>query len=104
MRVGPCASCFRPRASEHPERWKGEVVMGLDLDQARRRAKELLRAARSGDVRAMPRFRTDRPPRLADAQAVVARDLGFSSWPALVRAVVRDAVEDGDVERLRALI
>ncbi|HEX3833339.1 MAG TPA: ankyrin repeat domain-containing protein [Solirubrobacteraceae bacterium] len=78
--------------------------MGLDLDQARRQAKELLRAASSGDVQALLRFRADRPPRLADAQAAVAGDLGFRSWPALVRSLLLAAVEDGDVERLRALM
>ena len=78
--------------------------MGLDLDQARRQARELLRAARSGDVQAMSRFRGDRLPRLADAQAAVARDLGFGSWPALVRGLLQEAVEQGDIERLRGLM
>jgi hypothetical protein len=58
--------------------------MELDLDQARRRAKELLRAARAGDPGALVRMRDDRAPRLADAQRAVAADLGFASWPALV--------------------
>jgi ankyrin repeat protein len=58
--------------------------MELDLDQARRRAKELLRAARAGDPDALARMRDDRAPRLADAQRAVAADLGFRSWPALV--------------------
>lgn len=65
--------------------------MGLDLDQARRQAKELLRAARAGDARALARFRSDRTPRLADAQAAVAHDLGFPSWPALVAGQPTDA-------------
>jgi Ankyrin repeats (many copies) len=56
----------------------------LDLDQARRQAKELLRAARSGEAEALGRLRGDRSPRLADAQAAVAQSLGFRSWPALV--------------------
>ena len=59
--------------------------MELDLDQARRRAKELLRAARSGDPDALARMRDDRAPRLADAQRAVAAELGFASWSALVR-------------------
>ena len=58
--------------------------MDIDLDQARRRAKELLRAARAGDTDALARMRADRAPRLADAQRAVAADLGFPSWPALV--------------------
>ena len=78
--------------------------MGLDLVQARRQAKELLRAAKSGDSEALSRFRADRPPRLADAQAAVARKLGFRSWPALLRGVLQAAVEDGQLERLRALM
>jgi ankyrin repeat protein len=59
------------------------IVMDIDLDQARRRAKELLRAARRGDVQ----LREDREPRLADAQRAVARELGFPSWPALISHV-----------------
>jgi ankyrin repeat protein len=78
--------------------------MNLDLVQARRQAKELLRAARSGDVQALSRFRADRPPCLADAQAAVARSLGFSSWPALVSGILQAAVVQGDVERVRTLL
>lgn len=58
--------------------------MGIDLDQARRRAKELLRVARAGDAVALARMRDDRSPRLADAQRAVAADLGFPSWSSLV--------------------
>jgi hypothetical protein len=76
-----------------------EIVMELDLDQARRRAKELLRAARAGDPDALARMRDDRAPRLADAQRAVAADLGFRSWPALVAQV--DASR-GDREQRRA--
>src|SRR5262245_49739388 len=36
------------------------VVMELNLDQARRQAKELLRAARAGSPEALARFRDDR--------------------------------------------
>lgn len=60
--------------------------MQIDLGQARRRAKELLAAARAGHPDARSRLRADRDPRLADAQRAVAADLGFSSWPALVAA------------------
>ena len=59
--------------------------MELDLDQARRRAKERLRAARRGEVT----LREDREPRLADAQRSVANELGLPSWPALVGARAR---------------
>jgi mRNA-degrading endonuclease toxin of MazEF toxin-antitoxin module len=57
---------------------------GIDLGQARRRAKELLRAARARDPGSLAGMRGDRTPRLADAQRAVANELGFASWPALV--------------------
>src|SRR5688500_13325105 len=66
------------------------------LEQLRKRAKDLLRAARAGDPAATARFRgTD--PRwvsadpasaiLADAQLVIAREHGFRSWGRLVHHV-----------------
>jgi ankyrin repeat protein len=69
--------------------------MDIDLDQARRRAKELLRAARAGTAQ----LRDDRAPRLADAQHAVARELGFPSWPALVGHV---EASRGDLQERRA--
>jgi ankyrin repeat protein len=74
--------------------------MELDLDQARRRAKELLRPARAGDPDALARMRDDRAPRLADAQRAVAADLGFPSWPALV-AEAETSGGDRDERRAR---
>src|SRR3954469_11463661 len=73
--------------------------MELNLDQARRRAKELLRAARARDPEALARLRHDREPRLADAQRAVAHDLGFASWAALVHHV---EASRGDREKRRA--
>jgi hypothetical protein len=65
-----------------------EIVMHIDLEQARRRAKELLREARSGDAV----LRADRAPRLADAQHAVAQELGFRSWAALTGAARAERV------------
>jgi ankyrin repeat protein len=76
--------------------------MELNLDQARRRAKELLGAARSGDAGALARLRMDREPRLADAQRAVAQDLGFASWPALVHHV--EASRGDRAQRRRRLV
>ncbi len=76
--------------------------MDIDLDQARRRAKELLRAARAGDADALARMRADRAPRLADAQRAVADGLGFPSWPALVGHV--DASGGDRAERRARLV
>ena len=73
-----------------------------DLDQLRKQAKELLRAARAADPAALTRFRTlpsltragddelaRAPLALHDAQSVIAREHGFPSWNAL-----RDRVEE----------
>jgi hypothetical protein len=61
------------------------------LEQQRKRARELLRAARVGDPTALDRFRRHHPRfaagsslRLADAQLVIAREAGLPSWPRLV--------------------
>lgn len=64
-----------------------------DVDQLRRRAKELRDAVRRGDTTARARFTahqsSTRPDTasLAAAQFVIARELGFSSWPAMRVAV-----------------
>ena len=69
-----------------------------DLDQLRRRAKELRDAARRGDAAALERFTKHHPSfrpdavGLAAAQLVIARELGFSSWPRLKAAIDADAV------------
>lgn len=62
----------------------------LDLDQARRLAKKLLRAGRSGDVVALRRLeQAGAVPSLSTAQHAIAVETGFASWPALVRALER---------------
>jgi hypothetical protein len=67
-----------------------------DLNQLRRRAKELRDAARRGDARALERFARHHPlapgaVSLAAAQLVIARELGFASWPRLKAAIDTDA-------------
>ncbi len=59
-----------------------------DLDQARRRAKELLREARGGDAQAVARLAAvSAPLTLSGAQLALARELGQPSWTALVREI-----------------
>jgi ankyrin repeat protein len=58
----------------------------LILEQLRKQAKELARAAKAGEPAAVARL-GDLPPRLASAQLVLAREQGYSSWPALVHEV-----------------
>ena len=64
-----------------------------DFDQLRRQAKELRDTARRGDPHAIERFARHHPSApqgtvtLAAAQLVIARELGFASWPQLKAAV-----------------
>jgi hypothetical protein len=68
-----------------------QAAFRLNLEQQKKRAKEILKAARAGDPGAMSRFASLRPLpdpstdelQLADAQRLIARDLGFASWAEL---------------------
>jgi hypothetical protein len=60
----------------------------LNLEQLRNQARDLLRQFRAADVEALARWDAHfarRPKRLqlAHAQAVLAREAGFPSWPQL---------------------
>ena len=66
----------------------------LNLEQQRKRAKDLLRATRAGNREALSRLQTATAGRVAaddvkltDAQFVVARELGFASWLELRRHI-----------------
>ncbi|MBN8196710.1 DUF1835 domain-containing protein [Thalassospira povalilytica] len=70
----------------------------LNLEQQRKRAKDLLRALRAGNQTAQQRFVDANHPigaagfadiRLADAQLVIARENGFASWPKLKNHIDR---------------
>jgi hypothetical protein len=55
-----------------------------DIDQLRRKARELLRAAVAGETGALARLSAvSERPTLAAAQLAIAREHGFRSWPAL---------------------
>lgn len=79
-----------------------------DLDQLRRQAKELRDAVRRGDAAAVERFGRHHPAALlgiaslASAQLVIARELGFASWPRLKAAIDTGAAEAG--RRVHALV
>ena len=90
-----------------------------NLEQQRKLAKDLHRAARDGDAAALERMRAVRPDaattarslKLADAQLTVAREGGFESWPKHVadfheRDVTAfcDAVRAGDVRMAGQLL
>lgn len=61
-----------------------------DLDQLRRQARELLRAAAAGQPHAAGRLRAVSPrATLAAAQLVLAREYGFPNWAALKAEVAR---------------
>ncbi len=58
------------------------------LDHLRREARDLLRAAQSGDTAAADRIRAvSATPTLASAQLALAREYGFASWARLKTAV-----------------
>ena len=65
----------------------GPLPARPDLDQLRRRAKELRDAARAGDPAALSRIAAHAPAAapvtLATAQLTIAREHGFASWPRL---------------------
>ena len=50
----------------------------LNFEQQGKRAKDLLKAARAGEAEALARFKS--PPRLAEAQYLIARELRFDNW------------------------
>jgi hypothetical protein len=62
----------------------------MNLEQLRKQAKELVRAARDGDERELARL-GGHEPILASAQLALAREHGYPSWPALVAAAEADA-------------
>lgn len=71
----------------------------IDLDQARRRAKDLLKQAKHGDPDALARLpRRHDPVVLADAQLAIARELGFPSWPKLVASTGWTPAHHDDVD------
>ena len=83
-----------------------------DLEQIHRQAKELLRAIHAGDANAIAELREHGPEsidastaKLADAQLVLARAYGASSWARLVHAVqLAESIWRDDLERVRELI
>jgi len=83
----------------------------LNLEQQRKQAKDLLRAHRHGNLEAavriaryLPRARNESPERLlhwaftlSEAQFIIAREAGFSSWPKLKHHLVDSAPHKADV-------
>ena len=65
----------------------------INLEQQKKRAKELFKACQSGDTCAIERIKTNHPGfsqkilitsiKLSDAQLIIARELGLSSWAKL---------------------
>jgi hypothetical protein len=73
-----------------PTRPVRELPAHPDADQLRRQARELLRGWQQRRPEALARaapLALPPPPRLAQAQLVIARELGFASWPRLLDEV-----------------
>jgi ankyrin repeat protein len=72
---------------------KSSLPAQPSLTQLKHQAKDLLKEFRAGAPDALQRFRERHPhgqpaaPNLSDAQLVIAREYGFSSWPKLKRHV-----------------
>jgi hypothetical protein len=72
---------------------RGDTPFRLNLEQQKKRARELLKAGRSNDPFALTRIQQHHPQSarftrgsdiaLADAQLVIARELGLTSWAKL---------------------
>lgn len=59
----------------------------LNFEQQGKRAKDLLKAARAGEPEALARFKS--PPKLAEAQYLIAKELRFEGWAALKRHIAQ---------------
>ena len=57
----------------------------LNFEQQGKRAKDLLKAARAGEAEALARFKS--PPKLAEAQYLIARELRFDNWASMKRHI-----------------
>jgi hypothetical protein len=87
------------------------VPIGIDIDQYKTQAKELLKEVRSSLPGALARFGEHRRSdnfKLADAQLVIARENGFPSWARfkeylLFRTAVK-ALDTGDLTHLEAML
>ncbi|MFN9744449.1 MAG: hypothetical protein ACK57B_02215 [Betaproteobacteria bacterium] len=93
-----------------PPRPARELPAHPDTDQLRRQARELLRAWQRAEPDALARaapWALPSPPRLAQAQLVIARELGFASWPKLLDEVeqrrARALHDEAFVERVLVL-
>lgn len=87
----------RPDSTRMPDADAGRPAspFRLNLEQQRKRAKDLLKGLRAGEAEALRRFRARHPgvatdgampgdlARLSEAQLVIARELGLPSWPKL---------------------
>jgi hypothetical protein len=94
------------------------LPIGIDLDQYKTQAKELLKEARADRPEALARLRQHHPKhkssvapdhiRLAAAQLVIARENGFPSWTRFKEFLLfRNAVnvlDSGDLPQLKALL
>src|SRR5260221_10501260 len=70
-----------------------------NLEHLKKQAKALLEKFRRGDTAAVGKFRAlnkASSPKLADAQRLIAREYGFSSWAKLKAHVESVADENGD--------
>src|SRR5258708_1758594 len=99
-------ACWRTRSRSGPRRFVP------NLDQYKKQAKELVKAAKAGDARAFALMREHHPRlknasdaelrrakfALADAQLIVARRHGFESWPKFAKRLETIIAREHDFE------
>jgi len=61
--------------------WNRSASFRLNFEQQGKRAKDLLKAARAGEPEALARF-LQSPPKLAEAQYLIAKELRLDNWAA----------------------
>ena len=99
-----------PKPSVSEPRWR--ILARSDIDQLKRRARELHRACVAGDAKAVElvsQFHPSPPAapavKLSDAQLTLARAHDFPSWPKFQKAVrLFNAICDDDADEALALI
>ena len=71
-----------------------QIPFRADLKQIKHQARDLLKTARQQDPASLDRFaRVAKQPTLTNAQLVIAREYGFSSWTSLATFIKKKEIE-----------
>lgn len=89
------AAAVSDRPLDYPSKYRS-----LNLEQQKKRAKELLRAWQASDPEALARLagNNGRPAKLADAQRTIAQELGFTKWEGLKAHTQATSIEQAALQ------